>query len=174
MHDTPLTSQRTYSDSGDTISVDPRVHRKLDEQEAALGRLTKRLEHCETELKANIDLVTTLESALNDSERNLRKSRLQMNDLAKERDNYANQNSTLRQQMQASQREVDNARHSLQVHEQEMAARIDAQKKAQTEAQRNAELRMQEMMRANRKSKFNVSPSLWPAMWPSLLWLRIS
>lgn len=155
-HMDTMTSNRTMS-MADTISVDPRVHQKFEEQEAALNRLTKRLEHAETELKANIDLVTTLESALNDSERNLRKSRLQMNELAKEREKYQTQNEQLRQQVIEGQREVDNARHALMVHEEETRKKLDAQKRAQREAQTNAEARMAEIQRLNRKSKFNVS-----------------
>lgn len=166
-HMDTMTSNRTMS-VADTISVDPRVHQKFEEQEAALNRLTKRLEHAETELKANIDLVTTLESALNDSERNLRKSRLQMNELAKERERYQTQNESLRQQVIEGQREVDNARHALMMHEEESRKKLDAQKRAQREAQTNAEARMAEIQRLNRKSKFNVS-CLLARVWPAIL-----
>ena len=143
--------------SGDTISVDPRVHQKLEEQESSLRGLGARLAHCETELKANIDLVTALESALNDSERNLRKVRIQMTGLAKERDLYANQNAGLRTQMRDAQQEAETARLTLQNAEEEARNRAEAQKKAQRDAQANAEQRMMEMQRMNRKSKFNVS-----------------
>jgi len=155
-HMDTMTSNRITS-MADTISVDPRVHQKFEEQEAALNRLTKRLEHAETELKANIDLVTTLESALNDSERNLRKSRLHMNELSKEREALQNQNESLRHQVIEGQREVDNARQTLMLHEEESRKKLDAQKRAQREAQGNAEARMAEIQRLNRKSKFNVS-----------------
>lgn len=155
-HMDTMTSNRTTS-MADTISVDPRVHQKFEEQEAALIRLTKRLEHAETELKANIDLVTTLESALNDSERNLRKSRLQLNDFNKERESLFKQNESLRLQVIDSQREVDNARHTLEMIEEENKRKLEAQRKAQREAQGNAEARMAEIQRLNRKSKFNVS-----------------
>jgi kinesin family protein 4/21/27 len=154
--ETLATSRRTDSVSGDTISVDPRVHRKLEEQEAQLLKLTKQLTHCETELQANIDLVSTLENAVQDYERSMRKTRLQMNDLSKERDSYQRQNDQLRAQMNEAQREVDNARHSLQVHEQEQKIKSDNQARIQAEAQRSAEARMAEMQRMNRKSKFNV------------------
>jgi capsule polysaccharide export protein KpsE/RkpR len=75
--------------------------------------LTKQLTHCESDLQANIDLVNTLESALNDSERNLRKARTQMNDLAKERDTFLGQNDALRQQIQDAHTEVETVRHSV-------------------------------------------------------------
>lgn len=151
--------------SADTISVDPRVHQKLEEQEGIIGKLTKQLTHCETELKANLDLVATLESALNDYERNVRKSRLQMNELAKERDSFQQQNDSLRHQLREIQREADTAKRSLVMQEEESRQRLELQRKAQRDAQANAELRMSEMQKINRKSKFNVRPgSSWRAV----------
>ena len=157
--ETQATSQRTDSQSMDTVDVeekDARLQQKLEEQEGQMKQLNKQLQHCETELSANIDLVQTLESALSDYERNMRKTRLQMNELAKERDDYIHQNDQLRIQMQDTLRQADTARHSLHVHEEEQKMKMEAQRKAQTEAQRNAELRMQELQRLNRRSKFNV------------------
>ncbi len=46
----------------------------LAEQAEELKSLQKQLSHCEADLQANIDLVATLEAALNDSERNVRTS----------------------------------------------------------------------------------------------------
>ena len=80
-----------------------------------IARLTKQLTHCESDLQANIDLVNTLESALNDSERNLRKARTQMNDLARERDQFLGQNDSLRQQIQEANAENENVRNSVYV-----------------------------------------------------------
>lgn len=73
----------------------------------------KQLNHCESDLQANIDLVNTLESALNDSERNLRKARNQMNDIAKERDSVSLLNDDLRVQVRESLTEVETIRHSV-------------------------------------------------------------
>jgi kinesin family protein 4/21/27 len=42
----------------------------IEEQEAMIKTLNKQLAHCETDLQTHIDLVSTLESSLNDSERN--------------------------------------------------------------------------------------------------------
>ena len=78
-----------------------------------IARLTKQLSHCESDLQANIDLVNTLESALNDSERNLRKARQQMGDLARERDTFLGQNDTLRREIQEAHSEVETVRHSV-------------------------------------------------------------
>lgn len=156
-------SSRTMSGflSGDTISVDLRVHHELEEQESSLLGLGAALAQCETELRANIDLVTALESALNDSERNLRKVRIQMTDMAKERDRYANQYAGLRTQMQSARTEAENAKLELERHEQEARSRVEAQKRARKEAQANAEQRMLEMQRLNRKNVQCKSDEGW-------------
>jgi kinesin family protein 4/21/27 len=57
--------------------VDPKVAARLenqtkqiDEQEAMIKTLNKQLTHCETDLQTHMDLVTTLETSLGDSEKN--------------------------------------------------------------------------------------------------------
>ena len=57
--------------SSSTIPQDPRTAKMMAEQMEELQKLTKQLAHCEADLQANIDLVATLEAALNDSERNV-------------------------------------------------------------------------------------------------------
>lgn len=125
----------------DSTSIDPRVAKKFEEQEAQvrrglavatneatdrfvpvylhpldqIARLTKQLTHCESDLQANIDLVNTLESALNDSERNLRKARTQMNDLAKERDTLLSQNEALRVDLTDAHTENETFKESVYV-----------------------------------------------------------
>ena len=59
--------------------ADPRLVQQIEEQDGTIKTLGRRLQHCEADLQANIDLVNTLEAALNDSERALRKSRLSAN-----------------------------------------------------------------------------------------------
>ena len=44
--------------------------RTIDEQETMIKTLNKQLTHCESDLQAHMDLVTTLESSLGDSEKN--------------------------------------------------------------------------------------------------------
>jgi septal ring factor EnvC (AmiA/AmiB activator) len=65
--------------STSTHTADPRMLAQLEEQDGTIKNLGRRLQHCEADLQANIDLVNTLEAALNDSERALRKSRLSAN-----------------------------------------------------------------------------------------------
>ncbi|KAL7005723.1 hypothetical protein EMMF5_004638 [Cystobasidiomycetes sp. EMM_F5] len=152
----PAMPQRSESISGDTIiSIDARVHAKLEDQEATIARLNKQLHHCEVELRANIDLVTSLEAAMNEQERTMRKNRINMTDLARERDLYMQQCMTLRQQVNDAQQQVDTARTSLVSLQEESKQRADTQRRVQAEAQRTAELRMAEMQKLNRRSKFN-------------------
>lgn len=61
--------------------------------------MIQKLEKVEADLQANVDLVSTLESALMDSERTLRKSRTQMNEMAREKDDLHHANDTLRENL---------------------------------------------------------------------------
>ena len=76
-------------------------------------RLLAQLQHCETDLQANIDLVNTLEQALNDSERNLRQTRNQLTEFSKEREAYIEQNEQLRRQIEVANVEVEKVRLSV-------------------------------------------------------------
>ena len=42
----------------------------IDEQEAMIKTLNKQLPHCESDLQTHMDLVSTLETSLGDSEKN--------------------------------------------------------------------------------------------------------
>jgi kinesin family protein 4/21/27 len=42
----------------------------IEEQDAMIKTLNKQLSHCETDLQAHMDLVSTLETSLGDSEKN--------------------------------------------------------------------------------------------------------
>ncbi|KAK4053820.1 hypothetical protein OIV83_001476 [Microbotryomycetes sp. JL201] len=134
----------------DSVSVESRLMKRLDEQDAMIARLSKQLTHCESDLQANIDLVNTLESALNDSERNLRKARTQMNELAKERDLFVHQNEQLRQQVKDAHVEVESVRHSVI----DAETRLQEEKFGKESRARELERRLDEANRA-RKSKFN-------------------
>lgn len=66
----------------------------------------KQLTHCEADLQANMDLVATLESALDDAERGLRQ-------VTRERDSYMSQNEALQKTIENKQREVVTVRPSV-------------------------------------------------------------
>ena len=44
--------------------------KQLEEQEVMIKTLNKQLSHCESDLQAHMDLVSTLETSLGDSEKN--------------------------------------------------------------------------------------------------------
>ncbi|SCZ97432.1 BZ3500_MvSof-1268-A1-R1_Chr4-2g07210 [Microbotryum saponariae] len=122
------------------------VVQRVDELEAQVSKLVKQLTHCEGDLQANIDLVNTLESALSDSERNLRKARVQMNDLAKERDNYLSQNEAIRRELQDSHNETENVRNSIM----EVESQLQAERYNRERAKQELERRLEDV---NRKGK---------------------
>ncbi|KAA1097254.1 hypothetical protein PGTUg99_013895 [Puccinia graminis f. sp. tritici] len=141
----------------DSATVDPRMVKKIEEQENAIAKLSKQLSQCEMDLKGNIDLVTNLESALNETERNLRKSRLQMNELAKERDKISTQNESLRKELAAATAEVEHVRNNVQVEKAQFENQLGEERRAKENAKKQLEARMEEMQasRMTRKSKFN-------------------
>lgn len=126
----------------------------LTEQGEELRQLAKQLSHCEADLQANIDLVTTLEAALNDSERNLRKSRVQLGEVTRERDRYASQTEDLRTQLQASQKEVDSVKSSTLMEKQDYELKIRAERMAKEKAARDLEARLEEVNRKKSSKLF--------------------
>jgi len=124
----------------------------LEEQESMIKTLNKQLTHCEADLQAHMDLVATLEASLTDSERNLRKARLQSNELAKERDSYQQQMNGLRTQVAEAQREASNMRRSVAEEKLTLEHRLEEERKAKERARAQLDTRMEEM--AKRKSKF--------------------
>lgn len=121
--------------------------------------MNKQLAHCESDLRANLQLVSTLESALNEAERNLRKSRMQLNEYAKERDSHAKTSDSLRQQLQSAFTDMETLRENLAKAKQEGDNRLAAERQQRDAARDQLEARMNEM-RA-RKSKLNVNRSIF-------------
>ena len=99
--------------------------------------------------------VQTLESALNDTERILRKARMQMNDLVRERDTHEKENASLKKQTQDVNAELESLRQSLASARRESDTRLMAERSQRDAARVELEQRL-EAMRA-KKSKYNVS-----------------
>ncbi|KAG9045448.1 hypothetical protein FS837_006291 [Tulasnella sp. UAMH 9824] len=142
-----------------TRDIDPKIAglieeqaKHLEEQEAMIKTLNKQLTHCEADLQAHMDLVATLEASLTDSERNLRKARMQSNEMAKERDSYLQQMNGLRAQVTEAQREASNMRRSVAEEKLSLEHRLEEERRAKERARAQLESRMEEM--AKRKSKF--------------------
>ena len=137
----------------DTSKTNP--SNRSEEQEANLTKLTRQLQHCESELKANLLLVGKLEYTIQENERNLRKNSNKMNELNKERNESLKQMEAMNRKYLELYNEYNEYKHKKEA--EEKRERDELIKKNQTEALRNTELRMQEIQRLNRKSKFNVS-----------------
>ncbi|KAG8884235.1 hypothetical protein FRB97_004740 [Tulasnella sp. 331] len=152
---TPSTSIAMSPSQG----IDPKVAglieeqaKHLEEQEAMIKTLNKQLTHCEADLQAHMDLVATLEASLTDSERSLRKARLQSNELVKERDSHQQQINGLRQQVLEAQREASSLRRSVAEEKLSLEHRLEEERKAKERARAQLDSRMEEM--SKRKSKF--------------------
>ncbi|KAI8453605.1 hypothetical protein BY996DRAFT_4582929, partial [Phakopsora pachyrhizi] len=121
-----------------------------------ITRLSRQLSTCEMDLKANMDLVANLESALNETERNLRKSRLQMTELAKDRDKMASVNESLRKELSDANEEVENVRNNVLAEKVQFENQLGEERRAKENAKKQLESRIEEMQasRMTRKSKF--------------------
>ncbi|THH18433.1 hypothetical protein EUX98_g8959 [Antrodiella citrinella] len=124
----------------------------LEEQDSMIKTLNKQLSHCESDLQAHMDLVNTLETSLADSEKNLRKARMQATELARERDNLNTQISGLRSELNEAKSEVVSVRRSIVEEKQSLENRLDEERKAKERARAQLDSRMDELQR--RKSKF--------------------
>ncbi|KAK0482548.1 kinesin domain-containing protein [Armillaria novae-zelandiae] len=125
----------------------------IDEQEAMIKTLNKQLTHCESDLQTHMDLVSTLETSLGDSEKNLRKARMHATELARERDTLNSKLEGLRNELVEAKREVVNVRKSIVEEKQSYEQRLDEERKAKERARQQLDSRMEELT-SKRKSKF--------------------
>jgi len=124
----------------------------IDEQTAMIKTLNKQLNHCEGDLQTHMDLVTTLETSLGDSEKNLRKVRMHATELARERDTLNGQIENLRNELIRAQSEVATVRKSIAEEKHSLEARLDEERRAKERARAQLDSRMEELQK--RKSKF--------------------
>ncbi|SPC64384.1 related to KIP1 - kinesin-related protein [Ustilago sp. UG-2017b] len=136
--------------NGISLGPDVKLTRLLSEQAEEIKNLAKQLNHCEADLQANIDLVATLEAALNDSERNLRKSRVQLAEVTRERERYAAEANAMRAQLNSAQSEVENVRNSIMLEKQGYESKIEEERQAKERARKALEARLEEV--SKRKS----------------------
>jgi len=127
-------------------------NRLVEEQETMIKTLNKQLTHCESDLQAHMDLVATLETSLTDSERNLRKTRMQANEYAKERDTLNAQIESLRSQLQTSQQEIVSVRRSVVEEKQSFESRLEEERRQKERTRAQLDSRMEELQK--RKSKY--------------------
>ncbi|KAF7295561.1 Kinesin-domain-containing protein [Mycena indigotica] len=128
-------------------------NKQLEEQEAMIKTLNKQLTHCESDLQTHMDLVSTLETSLGDSEKNLRKARMHATELARERDTLNTRIETLRTELDDAKREITSMKSSVVQEKQSYEQRLTEERKAKERARQELDMRVDEMQR--RKSKFN-------------------
>ncbi|KII89077.1 hypothetical protein PLICRDRAFT_124285 [Plicaturopsis crispa FD-325 SS-3] len=159
--DSPSTSvvPSVHDHNSSTAAVDPKLTARLEEQakhlseqEAMIKTLNKQLSHCESDLQAHMDLVTTLETSLGDSEKNLRKARMHATELARERDGLNVQIDSLRNELSQAKLEVVSVRRSIVEEKQSLEHRLDEERRAKERARQQLDTRMDELQK--RKSKF--------------------
>ncbi|KAJ6525493.1 kinesin domain-containing protein [Mycena vulgaris] len=156
--ESPSTSVGTSSQNG-SVFVDPKTvgrleqqAKQIDEQEVMIKTLNKQLTHCESDLQTHMDLVSTLETSLGDSEKNLRKARMHATELARERDTLNVKLDALRSELDDAKREVVTVRNSVVQEKQSLEQRLDEERKAKERARQQLDVRMDELQK--RKSKF--------------------
>ncbi|KAK0536360.1 hypothetical protein OC835_002043 [Tilletia horrida] len=128
--------------------------RLIAEQTEEIKKLQRQLAHCEADLQANIDLVSTLEAALNDSERNLRKSRVQLGEVTRERDRLQTQIDDLRDQAVTAQRNLESVRNSVLLEKQGYESKIQEERMAKEKAREALEARLEEVSRRKNSRLF--------------------
>jgi len=126
--------------------------RHLEEQEVMIKTLNKQLTHCESDLQAHMDLVSTLETSLGDSEKNLRKARMQATEIARERDTLNAQIDRLRGDLEEARREAATARRSVVEQKQSLEKELDEERRARERVRQQLDVRVDELQK--RKSKF--------------------
>jgi len=124
----------------------------IDEQETMIKTLNKQLAHCESDLQAQIDLVSTLESSLNDSERNLRKARQQANEHNRDRESLSRQLDNSRAENRELKHQLATAQQAVIEQTQSLESRLDEERRAKDRARAQLDARMEELQK--RKSKF--------------------
>lgn len=149
-----ITSISNMPNINGLAASDPKVAKLLADQAEELKSLAKQLNHCEQDLQANIDLVATLEAALNDSERNLRKSRVQLSEAARERDRFAAQADELRVQVSTVQKENDAVKNNVMLEKQGYESRLQAEREAKDRARRALEQRLEEVQKKKNSKLF--------------------
>ncbi|KAL0565629.1 hypothetical protein V5O48_016394 [Marasmius crinis-equi] len=125
----------------------------IDEQDAMIKTLNKQLTHCESDLQTHMDLVSTLETSLGDSEKNLRKARMHATELARERDRLNSEIESTRRDLVEAKREVVSVRQSIVEEKQSYEQRLDEERRAKERARQQLDTRMEELT-LKRKSKF--------------------
>lgn len=110
--------------------------REQDQADARkqIKQLETQLKHCETDLQAQIELTSTLETALNDSDRSLRKARVQLGELSRERDCMQDELRAAQTALNAASNELQTLRSSAQQTHDDYESRVLQERLAKEKA----------------------------------------
>ncbi|KIY61669.1 kinesin [Cylindrobasidium torrendii FP15055 ss-10] len=150
---TSVTPTSVLNSSPETVKKIEAQAKQIDEQETMIKTLNKQLTHCESDLQTHMDLVSTLETSLGDSEKNLRKARMHATELARERDTLNVKLEGMRAELDSAKKEVVNVRQSIVQEKQSYEQRLDEERRAKERARQQLDSRMEELT-TKRKSKF--------------------
>lgn len=132
-----------------TVTAEDR-QRTLDE----IQRLQAKLTHIEAESHASSDLVATLEAALNDSERNLRKARTQLSEVTRERDAFSAQSGELQAQVDAATNELATTQARVLEQRQALEREIEQERAARDKARQALSARLEEVTKKKNSRLF--------------------
>lgn len=144
---------------GPSPGVSPVVTIPVDERQKTLdevNRLQTRLTHAEAESHASSDLVATLEAALNDSERNLRKARTQLSEVTRERDAFSAQSAELQAQLEVATEEVVKAQSCVTEQRQALEKEIEQERAARDKARQALSARLEEVTKRKSSRLFCI------------------
>lgn len=130
------------------------LHRMLSERQAETQKLKQQLVHCEADLTANLELVATLEAALNDSERNLRKSRVQLGEVSRERDQLDTEVREARGRLEAMSADLARAISSGQQEKHDWESRVQQERLAKEKAKEQLAARLDEVTKRKNSRLF--------------------
>ncbi|KAG1902581.1 uncharacterized protein F5891DRAFT_948509 [Suillus fuscotomentosus] len=136
----------------DSKVIDAKLEDQTKQQDVMIRTLNKQLSHCESDLATQMDLVSTLQTSLRDSEKNLLNVRMQATELARERDSLNSQIEGLRNELQEARRGVVIVRKSIVEDKQSLESHLDEGRRAKEHARVQLNSRMEELQK--RKSKF--------------------
>lgn len=126
------------------------LHRLLSERSAEAKALKLKLVNLEADKRANVELAATLEAALNDSERNLRKARVQLGEVARERDQLGVEVREARARLDDTSADLERVRSSVQQEKHDWESRVQQERLAKERAKEQLAARLDEV--AKRKN----------------------
>lgn len=149
---TETSVSHTTVSAGEATSEEKEV--EVQRWRAEAEQLQAQLVHCEAELRANLDMVQTLESALNDSDRNLRKARVQLGETTRERDHLHEEMRGMQAQFDSTSSELMRERSNSQQRQSDLELRMNQERQDKEKAKAVMAERLEEVARKKNSRLF--------------------